>query len=87
MEQSADILHREVLGDYFRVMRVPLLRGRMFSDTDAQGAPLAVIVNDALTKQYFPGEDPIGQRITFDRVPDSTSFWRTIVGVVGDERQ
>lgn len=87
MEQSADILHREVLGDYFRVMHVPLRRGRMFNDSDAPGAPLVVIINDALAKQYFPGEDPIGQRITFDRVPDSTSRWRTVVGVVGDERQ
>ena len=87
MEQSADILHREVLGEYFRVMRVPLLRGRMFSATDAPGAPRVVIVNEALTKDYFPGEDPIGQRIAFDRVPDSTSIWHTIVGVVGNERQ
>jgi predicted permease len=87
MEQSADVLHREVLGDYFRVMRVPLLSGRMFDERDNLTAPAVVIVNEALVKQYFPNEDPIGQRITGDRVPDSTSRWRTIVGVVGNERQ
>ncbi|HJU73549.1 MAG TPA: ABC transporter permease [Gemmatimonadaceae bacterium] len=87
MEQSVDILHREVLGDYFRVMRVRLLRGRTFTAADAPDAPPVVIINETLAKQYFPNEDPIGQRITFDRVPDSTSFWRTIVGVVADERQ
>ena len=87
MDVQTDILHREVLGDYFRVMHVPLLRGRNFEPTDRQGAPLVVIVNEALAKQYFGAEDPIGQRISFDRVPDSTSTWRTIVGVVGNEHQ
>jgi ABC-type antimicrobial peptide transport system permease subunit len=46
-----------------------------------------VLINEALAERYFAGEDPIGQRVAFDRYPDSTSFWRTIVGVVGDERQ
>ncbi|MEX2153000.1 MAG: ABC transporter permease [Gemmatimonadaceae bacterium] len=87
MAQSADILHREVLGDYFRVMRVPLLSGRTFTTADRPDAPLVVLINEVLARQYFPNEDPIGQRITFDRVPDSTSVWRTIVGIVGNERQ
>ena len=87
MEQSADILHREVIGDYFRVMRVPLLSGRTFGESDVLGAPLVVMVNEALARQYFAGQNPIGQRITFDRVPDSTSHWREIVGVVGNEHQ
>jgi predicted permease len=87
MEQSADILHREILGDYFGVMRVPLLSGRTFTDADVRGQPPVVVINDVLAKQYFPNQNPIGQRITFDRVPNSTSLWRTIVGVVGGERQ
>ncbi|MGH7714035.1 MAG: hypothetical protein ACREOG_22335, partial [Gemmatimonadaceae bacterium] len=44
-----------------------------------------VIINEALARQDFPNEDPSGQRITFDRVPDSTSFWRTIVGVAASD--
>ena len=44
-------------------------------------------INDALARTYFRDQDPVGVRITFDRVPDSTSTWRTIVGVVGSERQ
>lgn len=87
LERSVDILHREVLGEYFKVMRVPLVSGRMFTESDGPDAPMVVIVNETLVRQFFPNEDPIGQRITFDRVPDSTSVWRTIVGVVGDERQ
>ena len=88
MEQSADILYREIMGDYLRVMRVPLIRGRAFDDAvDRRDAPPVALVNEALVKQYFPNEDPVGQRISTDRVPDSTSTWRTIVGVVGSEHQ
>ena len=84
---QTDILHREVLGDYFRVMRVPLLHGRTFTETDAEVSERVVVVNDALVREFFPNENPIGLRISFDRFPDSTSTWRTIVGVVGSERQ
>jgi putative ABC transport system permease protein len=84
---QTDILHREVLGDYFRTMRVPLLSGRTFTEADTPESPPVVVVNEALVKEFFPNEDPVGLRITFDRIPTSTSFWRTIVGVVGNERQ
>jgi putative ABC transport system permease protein len=84
---QTDILHREVLGDYFRAMRVPLIDGRTFSDADTPETAPVVVVNDALVKQFFPNENPIGLKITYDRIPDSTSLWRTIVGVVGSERQ
>ena len=86
-EHGIEVVHREVSPEYFRTMRVPLLRGRAFGDADGPDAPRVVIVNDALARTYFRGEDPIGRRIAFDRVPDSSSVWRTIVGVVGDERQ
>ena len=92
---QTDILHREVLGDYFRVMRVPLIAGRTFTesdgrtfrDSDTPEDPLVVVVNEAFVREYFPNENPIGLRIANDRVPDSTSQWRTIVGIVGSERQ
>ena len=84
---QTDILHREILGDYFKVMRVPLIRGRMFSDADTPETPEVVLVNEALVKEFFPNEDPIGLRIAYDRVPDSTSTWHTIIGIVGNERQ
>ncbi|HEX2189455.1 MAG TPA: ABC transporter permease [Longimicrobiaceae bacterium] len=86
-EYGVDVLHREVTPGYFRTLRVPLLRGRGFTPADRAGAPMAVVVNEALARRYFPGEDPVGQRIAFDRVPDESSVWRTIVGVVGSERQ
>jgi putative ABC transport system permease protein len=45
------------------------------------------MINDVFARQYFPDEDPLGKRITFDRVPDSTSTWNTIVGVVKSQNQ
>ena len=84
---GSEITNRVVSPEYFRTMRVPVLRGRTFNETDrADGLPV-VILNDAVAQRFFQNEDPIGQRIAFDRAPDSTSTWFTIVGIVGGERQ
>ena len=93
-EAGTEGVVRSVTPAYFEAMGVPLLAGRGFTDADVfldrwdehRGDRVALI-NDAMAREYFPGENPIGQRITTDRTPDSTSVWRTIVGVVGDERQ
>jgi len=81
-----DVRHDEATPALFRTMRVPLLRGRDFVWSDGAEAPLAVIVNQALAERYFPGEDPVGKRVVFDRVPGPDSRWREIVGVVGNVR-
>jgi len=84
---GSEVLHREITGDYQKVMGVKLLRGRPLSEADREDAPPVVLINETLARMYFADQDPVGQRISFDRLPDSTSTWRTIVGVVGDERQ
>ena len=92
---GTEVVRRSATPGYFETMGVPLLAGRGFTDADvwrgddadARDGDRVAIINEALARRYFPGEDPVGQRITTDRVPDSTSVWRTIVGVVGDERQ
>lgn len=83
---SEPLLHRQVTPDYFRTMRVPLLRGRWFTSAD-RGPPYVVVINDVFARQYFKDHDPIGQQVAFDRTPSATSTWRTIVGVVGSEHQ
>ena len=83
---SQTIVHRQLTPDYFRTMRVRLLRGRWFTNTD-RGAPPVAVINDALARAVFGGQAPIGQQITFDVAPNAQSVWRTIVGVVGGERQ
>ncbi len=86
-DYGTEVLHREVTPGYFHTMRVPLLRGRAFTAADRLGSVPVVLINEALARKFFRGEDPVGQRVAFDKHPDSTSVWRTIVGVVGDERQ
>jgi predicted permease len=71
-----------VMGDYFRVMQIPLRAGRDFVPSDREGQPLVAIVNEQLVKQFFPHEDPIGQRVRWAR--DTEVSWMTIIGVVGD---
>ena len=82
-----EVAHREVTPGYFRTMRVPVIRGREFTEQDGAKAPPVVLINQTLARQFFAGQDPVGQRVAFDKSPDSASVWRTIVGVVGDERQ
>lgn len=67
---------------YFSTLGIPLVGGRDLSDTDAEGAPLVVVVNQAMARRFWPNENPIGQRITTDR-----KTWYSIVGVAGDVRQ
>jgi putative ABC transport system permease protein len=77
---------RSVTADYFKVLRVPLVRGRFFDARETADAPLALIINQAFAKKWFPNQDAVGKRITQNdpRKPDSK--WATIIGVVGDMR-
>ncbi|HWZ54080.1 MAG TPA: ABC transporter permease [Candidatus Acidoferrales bacterium] len=71
--------------EYFRVMGVPLLRGREFSRADVASTPRVAIISEAMARTYFPNEDPIGRRIIFGFPPDGDAP-REIVGIVGDVR-
>ncbi|MEP7347553.1 MAG: FtsX-like permease family protein, partial [Gemmatimonadaceae bacterium] len=82
-----NVQHREISSDYFRVMRVPLVAGRAFRESDNSRTEAVVLVNKALADQFFKGQNPVGQYIAFDATPDSASTWRQIVGVVGSEHQ
>ena len=74
-----------VTPDYFKTMRVPLLRGRAFTDRDDGAASPVAIVTESFAKQFFPGEDPIGKRITPNgSVEPGKPPVREIVGVVAD---
>ena len=84
---GVEVVHREISPGYHDVLNIPVIRGRTFNDADDANAPSVLLINEALAKKYFANDDPIGKRVSFDRIPDSTSFWRTIVGVVGSERQ
>jgi len=71
--------------DYFRVMRIPLLRGRLFSEQDSSSNPNVAIISEMLARRYFPNQDPLGRQMGFGFPPNS-NVSRKIVGVVGDVR-
>ncbi len=69
---------------FFRALGIPLLAGRFFKESDTQQAPQVMIVNRAMAELYWPHEDVVGKRISFEDQPKKDSDWMTIVGVVGD---
>jgi putative ABC transport system permease protein len=74
---------RMVSPGFAEAMRIPLLRGRFFEESDDDDAPPVAVVDEQTVKRYWPDVDPIGRRISFDSVPDPDSQWLTVVGVVG----
>jgi putative ABC transport system permease protein len=74
-----------VTPDYFQTMRVPIRSGRAFTDRDDENSPPVAIVTESFAREFFPGENPIGKRITPVGVPDpGKPPVREIVGVVAD---
>lgn len=70
---------------YFQALGIPLLRGRVFNDNDTGRSPVVLVVNETMARRYWPGEDAVGKRLTFNVEPKEKD-WFTIVGVVGDIR-
>jgi putative ABC transport system permease protein len=77
---EAEVNH--VTPDYFRVMGMPLLRGRAFTADDRAGRPRVVVIDETLAQKYFPGKDPVGQQIDDNRTDVKNPPPLTIVGVV-----
>ncbi|MGH9572093.1 MAG: ABC transporter permease [Candidatus Acidiferrales bacterium] len=79
---------RSVSPNYFSIFRIPVVRGRTFTDRDDTGAAPVVVVNQALVKAFFSKQDPIGARITIGKNagPQFAEPPREIIGVVGDVR-
>jgi putative ABC transport system permease protein len=71
--------------DYFRVMRIPLLMGRFFSNGDSSSTPNVAIISETLARRYFPNQDPLGKQMRFG-FPPNGDVSREIVGIVGDVR-
>ena len=76
----------EVSADFFRTLGTPLLRGRFFSIGDQPDAQRVAIINDAMARHSWPGQDPVGRRLTLGP-RDSGSASYTVVGVVADMRR
>ncbi len=80
-----DVDERHVSSEYLPTLKARLLRGRVFTDDDDVSKPGVAVINQALARKYFPGQNPIGQRISNDE-SGRPSLWE-IVGVVDDVRE
>ena len=84
--QRPGVRQASVHGEFFRALGVPLVNGRWFTGHDTATSQPVVIVNETMARLFFPGRNPIGQRLKFG-VADSPRPWMTVVGVVGDFKQ
>ena len=80
------VLYNIATPDFFAAMGIPILRGRGFTAADRDGAPLVTVIDETLAEHLWPGQDPIGRRLTFETArpsPDSARrpVYRTVVGV------
>jgi putative ABC transport system permease protein len=82
-EATPQVDYRVASADYFQTIRLPLLKGRVFTEADDAQAQQVAVINQTLARHRWGNEDPVGKRISFDQGRN----WVTIVGVVGDVRQ
>ena len=88
-EYNGDEQWRSVSPQYFTAFKIPLLRGRTFTESDTAAASRVVIINDAMAKRYWPKEDAVGQVIVIGKGlgPQFEEPPRQIVGIVGNVRE
>jgi predicted permease len=73
--------------EYFHLLGMTLLRGRLFADQDLEATPLIAVINQAAARTYWPNQDPIGKRVRLRaRLRAAMPDWTTIVGVIADAR-
>src|SRR5882757_6646713 len=78
--------YRTVTPSYFETLGMPLVQGRFFTAADTEKAPAVVVINSAMARTYFPGENPLGKRLQLGAIPEFDVPWMEVVGVVGDVR-
>ena len=81
MSEQPEVDVRLISPGYLSALRIPVLRGRDFNDTDIAGRPGAILISESMARQFWPGEDAVGKRLTLTFFP---GFSREVVGVVGD---
>ena len=84
--ERPEIDFRRASTGYFQTMGIPLLSGRLVTEQDVANNSHFVMINDAMAKRFWPGEDPVGKRISTIVSSGQQIPWQTIVGVVGNVR-
>jgi putative ABC transport system permease protein len=85
-EQATEATLDSVSPNYFRTLRVPLMRGRFIDERDQADSTLVALINETMARRFWPNEDPIGKRFHFGWGTTNV-HWLTVVGVVGDMRR
>jgi len=83
--RTGDADYSAVTAGYFRVLGIPLLRGRLFNADDTMDSPHVAVISQSLAREKWPRQDPLGQQIEFGNM-DGDMRLLTVVGVVGDVR-
>jgi predicted permease len=78
---AVDTGEAEVSPRYFRLFRIPLIAGRVFTENDRMGTPRVVVLSELAARRFFPGVSPVGRHMDF---PQANQFQAEVVGVVGD---
>jgi putative ABC transport system permease protein len=87
VDEGPSVLYNQVSNGYFETLSIPLTAGRGFNDADNEASPPVAIIDETLARLFWPGQDPIGQRVTIDeRGADSLLLYRTVIGVVKNVR-
>jgi putative ABC transport system permease protein len=81
MSEQPEVDVRLISSGYMSAMHISIVRGRDFADTDVAGRPAAILISESMARHFWPGEDPIGKRLTLTFFPEVV---REVVGVVGD---
>ncbi|MGD0627798.1 MAG: ABC transporter permease [Terracidiphilus sp.] len=79
--------YRVASSEYFQALQIPLMAGRWIEDSDREAAPAVVVINQAMAKTYFGDQSPLGKKLQLGAVPDETTPWMMVVGVVGNVKQ
>ncbi len=80
-----EVAYRLVSTDYFKTLAARLLEGRYFTEAEDATKPPVVVINRALARQYFPGEDPVGMRVNYEGAPPGQAM--QVIGIVDDIRE
>jgi putative ABC transport system permease protein len=81
MSEQPEVDVRLISAGYMNAMRIPIVRGRDLTDTDIAGRTAVILISESMARQFWPGEDALGKRLTLPFFPDSV---REVVGIVGD---
>ena len=85
--RNPSVPYDSVTPEFFTTLRIPLRRGRLFTSSDGPATQRVVVVNESLARRFFPDDDALGKRVTYDDPTDAQARWLTIVGIVADTRR